>query len=120
MSATTVNFLSVKNNVDFYRTLTIKSKVGEAAPAAIDLTSATIFMQIKPALGGAAVVSLSVGDGITKTDPANGKISILIDSEEMKTIEPGKYIYDLVIVRSGLSEIVMQGYMKIKSGATAI
>lgn len=120
MSATTVNFLEVKNNVDFARSLTIKTKLGSADPVVVDLSSATIFMQIKPALGGAAVASLSVGQGITKTDPANGRISILIDSEVMKTIEAGKYVYDLVIVRSGLSETVMKGYMKIKNGVTTL
>lgn len=118
MSATIVNFLNVRNNVDFSRTFTIKSKDGDAAAVAIDLDSATLFMQIKPSLGGAAVASLSVGSGITKTDPANGKISVLIDSEDMKAIDPGKYNYDLVMVRSGLSEIVLQGYMKIKAGVT--
>lgn len=120
MSSTIVNFLKVKNNVDFLRTFTIKSKEGEDAAVATDLTSATIFMQIKPSLGGEAVVSLSVGSGITKTDPANGKIRVLIDSAVMETVEPGKYNYDIVIVRSGISEIVCEGYMKVKSGATEL
>lgn len=118
MNATTVNFLKVRNNVDFKQAFTIKSKVGDDAPVAVDLSSATIFMKIRPALGGAAVVSLSVGSGITKTDAAAGKITVLIDSEVMETITPGKYLYDLVIVRSGVSEIVAEGYMKIKSGVT--
>lgn len=118
MTPTIINFLDVRNNIDFYRSFTLKSKVGEAAPVAIDLTSATLFMKIKPSLGGAAVVSLAVGTGITKTDPANGKITVLIDSEVMETIEPGKYNYDLVIVRSGISETILRGYMKIKAGVT--
>lgn len=114
----TVNFLKVRNNVDFYRTFTLKSKDELDAVAPINLSSATLFMKLKPALGGAAVVSLAVGSGITKTDAANGKISVLIDSAVMTTITPGKYNYDLVLVRAGLSETVMEGYMKIKSGAT--
>lgn len=118
MTPTIINFLDVRNNVDFYRNFTLKSKEGEAAAVAIDLTSATLFMKIKPSLGGDPVVSLAVGSGITKTDPANGKISVLIDSAVMETIEPGKYNYDLVIVRSGLSEMILRGYMKIKAGVT--
>ena len=118
MTPTIINFLDVRNNIDFYRNFTLKSKVGDADPVVIDLTSATLFMKIKPALGGDAVASLAVGSGITKTDPANGKISILIDSADMADIEPGKYNYDLVIVRSGLSETILRGYMKIKAGVT--
>lgn len=116
----TVNFLKVRNNVDFYRTFTLKSKDEADVVAPIDLSSATLFMQWKPSLGGDAVVSLAVGSGISKTDAAAGKIAVLVDSEVMKTITPGKYKYDLVLVRSGLSETVMEGFLKIVEGPTEL
>lgn len=116
----TVNFLRVRNNVDFYRTFTLKSKDESDTVAPINLASATLFMKWKPALDLSAtpVVALAVGTGITKTDSANGKISVLVDSEVMKAIAPGKYKYDLVMVRGGISETVMEGYLKIVQGAT--
>ncbi len=117
----TVNFLRVRNNVDFYRIFTIKSKASPSAdPVAIDLSSATLFMKWKPALGGSPVVSLAVGTGITKLDAAAGKISVLIDSADMADIAAGKYKYDLVMVRSGLSETIMEGYVKVVDGVTAL
>lgn len=117
-----VNFLKVRNNVDFYRTFTIKSKDSNNVVAPIDLSSATLFMKWRDALDAAAtpVVSLAVGTGITKVDAVEGKISILVDSEDMKAIAPGKYKYDLVMVRSGLSETIMEGYLKIVSGVTGL
>lgn len=117
-----VNFLKVRNNVDFYRTFTIKSKDSNNVVAAIDLSSATLFMKWRDALDATAtpVVSLAVGTGITKVDAVEGKISILVDSEDMKAIAPGKYKYDLVMVRSGLSETIMEGYLKIVSGVTGL
>lgn len=118
----TVNFLKVRNNVDFYRTFTLKSKDEDDVIAPINLASATLFMKWRPALDLTAtpVVSLAVGTGISKTDSANGKLSVLIDSAVMALIAPGKYKYDLVLVRAGLSETVMEGYVKVVQGATSL
>ena len=114
---TTVNFLKVRNNVDFRYVVSLTD--GEDA---LDITTASFFMQVVPKLGTATVVlDLSLGDGLELfTDGTDGKLVINVDHLVMVDIPVGNYKYDLVMVRGALSEVVIEGTMKIRAGVTEL
>lgn len=114
----TVHFNKVRKNVDFRKVVTLYD--GETPPAAINIAAATFFMDVVPKLGTPTpILSLSLGSGLSLlTDGSDGKLLISVDSAVMETKDVGSYKYDLIMVRSGVSETVMEGNFKIKSGVT--
>jgi len=111
----TVNFNKVRKNVDFRHVVTLTDGTDP-----INLTGATFFMDVVPKLGTPTpILSLSLGSGISLlTDGTDGKILLMVDSSVMEGKAVGSYKYDLIMVRSGVSEVVMEGNFKIKPGVT--
>lgn len=117
MTPYTVNFKKVRRNIDWYQVLNLKNGAG----AALDISGATFFLDVKPKVGDApaAILSLSLGSGLSfGSDGSDGVLIILVDSEVMKLKPLGSYKYDLVIVRGGVSEVFMEGSLKIVEGVT--
>lgn len=113
----TVNFNKVRKNVDFRYVVTMTD-----GTTAINISNATFFMDVVPKVGTATpILELSLGAGLSfYTDGTDGKLVIHVDHAVMELKVNGSYKYDLVMVRSGVSEIVMEGSFKIKSGVTDI
>lgn len=112
---TTVNFLVLYNNVDWHRVVTLTDGAGDP----VDISTATFFMEVRPSLGGDPVLDLALGSGFSLfTNGADGKLLLHVDHLLMEAVTPGGYKYDLVMVRSGVSEIVMRGTIKVKAGVT--
>lgn len=114
-----VNFKKVRRNVDFYKIITFK----QDATTPLDIGGASFKMQVKPKIGTnpAAILTLTLGDGLSLTsDGTDGKLTILVDHLVMKTKALGSYKYDLVMIRSGASEVVMEGSFKIVDGVTEL
>lgn len=114
----TVNFNKVRKNVDFRYVVTLTD--GATTPAPIDISSATFFMDVVPKIGTPTpILSLALGSGLSLfSDGTDGKLLIHVDSSVMEGKAVGSYKYDLVMVRSGVSEVVMEGNFKIKAGVT--
>lgn len=113
----TVNFNRVRRNVDFRHVVTLTDGTNP-----IDISQATFFMDVVPKLGTPTpILELSLGSGLEfSTNGSDGKLIINVDHLVMETKASGSYKYDLVMVRSGVSEIVMEGSLKIVAGVTDI
>lgn len=111
----TVNFNKVRKNVDFRHVVTLTDGTNP-----INIATATFFMDVVPKLGTPTpILSLSLGSGLSLfTDGSDGKLLIEVDHLVMEGKAVGSYKYDLIMVRSGVSEVVMEGNFKIKAGVT--
>ena len=54
------------------------------------------------------------------TDGTDGKFAIDVQHTVMETVPVGSYKYDLVLDRSGATEVLMEGSIKIVAGVTDI
>lgn len=82
-----------------------------------DLTGATPFMQVKRSTCDPEnpVLEFSTTGGIV-TDPNtldDGIFELLKTTSEMSAVEPGTYVYDLVLKRSGETQRVLAGEFAI-------
>lgn len=114
----TVNFNAVYNNVDFRVVVTLNDAAGDP----VDINTANFYMDVVPKIGTPTpILELETGGEISLfSDGSDGKLVIHVDHLVMEPLVPGSYKYDLVMDRSGTSEIVMRGNFKIKAGVTDI
>lgn len=116
----TVNFKKVRRNVDFYKIITFSINA-DGDP--LDIGGATFKMMVKPKIGTDPdpILTLTMGSGLSvTTDGTDGKLTILVDHTVMVTKDLGNYKYDLVMIRDGASEVVMEGSFKIVEGVTEL
>jgi hypothetical protein len=97
--ATTISNLPGAVNFKVYQndTLTKTLTITDDADDPIDLSAATIKMEVRSSVGGTVQFTFESGDGITVggTDDNVITISKLVD------ITAGSYLYDLEIIYSG-------------------
>lgn len=76
-------------------TLSFKITLTDDAGDPIDLTGTTTDMDIKRA-DDSLVLTLTVGDGITYTDPTGGEMTLTVDASETDNLDPQyTYRYDV-------------------------
>lgn len=75
-------------------------------PVSIDISSATIYMQVKTKVDGKVIKEFSTlaDSGITKT---GNSFTI---SQHLCDLQPGEYLYDILIVRGGL-DVTRKSYI---------
>lgn len=67
-----------------------------------DLTGYTMRFQVRTAPGGAILLDLTTGDGITLTDAANGEFRLAADADTTAAIGyTGKAKFDLKVTDAG-------------------
>lgn len=98
-----VRYLVERNFVDEYGTI-------------LPLTNATITAQIRKFPGGSLL--LDVSDTITITDAANGEIEMDISSETLSTLDPGKYLWDMLITYTNGSRLKIAGTFTVTGTIT--
>lgn len=117
MTPYTVNFKRVRRNVDWYHIIKLTSN----GTTPIDISDATFFMRVVNKATLVEVLDLSLDNGLElTTDGTDGQLSIHVSNTVMETIAVGVYKYDLVIVRNGVSETVMEGSVKVVDGVTEL
>lgn len=58
-----------------------------------------------------------VGFGVSIVDPSNGKIRISMGSTVTSLIKPGRYVYDLLLIRpNGSKTIGVEGNILVRGG----
>jgi len=60
----------------------------------------------------------SVSFTTTITDAVNGKVKIALTSNQTKTLNPGRYFYDLILYEKGINTRVIEGEVIIKKSVT--
>lgn len=98
-----VRYFVERNFVDEYGTI-------------LPLTNATITAQIRKFPGGSLL--LDVSDAITITDAANGEIEMDISSETLSTLDPGKYLWDMLITYANTSRLKIAGTFTVTGTIT--
>lgn len=92
-------------------------KVLDSAGDALSLSGATIRLDVRNR-AGTAVLSLSVGSGLSVTDSAAGEFELEVDRTETADIAPGLYNYDLLIEINGLALAAARGIVFFREGVT--
>lgn len=113
MVALTTSFLGVANSMDVYRGLTSKflltlTQDGEK----YDLTGATVYFTVKCSVADIAnrLQKTSVSNGITiATDPRDGTAELLLSAADTQTLDPGAYVFDIVVVTAGGERFLVLG-----------
>lgn len=116
---TQVNFLKVRNNVDFRYVLPFTQADGTTP---LDLSGSTFRMDVVPKVGSTTpILSLSLGSGLAfYTDGSDGKLMIDVDKAVMKVKTPGSYKYDIVMTTGTVDVTLAEGTIKIKAGVTDV
>lgn len=87
----------------------------DAASAPLDITGANLQFSLKATRAGEptgnAVISKTVGSGITITDGAGGLCEVLLASADTQTLE-GLFYYKLVLVIGGNASFLADGHIK--------
>ena len=85
----------------------------------VDLTGAGIFIDFRyPRKTGKLTKALSVGDGITITDAANGEFRI--DPFDLVGFEVNKHYYDIQLVLNGVTKTYLEGYLEVIQDVTVV
>ena len=83
------------------------------AGAGINLTGTTADMEIKR-LDGTLVLALSIGDGITYTDPTDGEMTIAVDAADTVNLDPEfTYLYDVRWTNGATVRTVASGELRM-------
>jgi hypothetical protein len=105
--------LEVTTNADFRAPFELVDPDG----AAVNLAGAAIRLDM---VGQDEIVQVSaaVDDGIEVTDPANGHFEIAIPEEDMGSVPPGLYNFDLLVGLSDTVARVAHGTVLVREGHT--
>jgi len=99
-------------------TCTFRVVLTDENDAAIDLTGTDADMEIKR-LDGTLVMALSIGDGITYTDPTGGEMTITIDAADTASLDPEyTYLYDVQWTNGSNVRTVVAGNLRIMKQIT--
>jgi hypothetical protein len=94
------------------RVLTIT--VTDSAGTAKNITGATINFSLFKSVGGAAILSKTVGNGITITDPTNGVFTVTFETHETEDRD-GHFKYEIEVTdSSGNKCTIVQDKFHIK------
>lgn len=111
--ARTIN-LSLDQSFDFRVNL---PAIKDSSNATVDVTSATFTASMKTEFSSVSSISLNVA----KVAPAtNGIIQLFLLSSSTIGINPGRYVYDVRMVLSGVASKVFQGFITVNPAATEI
>lgn len=85
--------------------------------AAVDVTGASVRFTAKRLptdADGSAVITRTVGSGVTLTDPTNGVITVVLDPDDTDALEvPVTLLWDLQVTSGGLPRTVAHGTLAI-------
>lgn len=109
MGAGAHNF-KIEQGATFNNTITYEDASGNK----INLTGATITLKAKDNRSDTNfVINLSIGNGITLSDPTQGQFTISIPAATTATYDWNRAFYDLDIDQSGTITRLLQGQIQI-------
>lgn len=77
--------------------------VRDASGNKVNVTGASATWKLAAAVEDAAVLSLSVGSGITITTPAQGLITIAVTAAQADALTPGQYVHECKLTVGGVT-----------------
>ena len=97
----------------------LEVSITDSANAALNITGATVTWALSRAVAdkvepkGAAIVTKTVGSGITLTNPSGGVLQVAIAETDTDDLA-GTYYHEMQLVLSGDTSTVMYGTVTIK------
>lgn len=109
MAAGSHNF-KIEQGADFNNTITYEDASGNG----INLSGATVTLKAKDNRSDTNfVINLSVGNGITLSNPSQGEFTIAIPGATTATYDWNRAFYDLDITLSGVVTRLLQGQIQV-------
>ncbi len=99
-------------------TINLRVPVVDQDGAPVDITGAAVRMTVKRNLSDAdlsALITRTVGDGVTLTTPEAGIADVTITATQTATLTPAKYYWDVQVTLSGTVSTVAEGYLDVRS-----
>ena len=107
--------LQVAHNEDLWQPLVLVGDDG----AALNLTGATLKMDVRHETTDALLLSCTVVNGrLIVTDAAAGALEILIIAADLAPIPAGTYAYDILLTANARTRRLCWGPLKIGRGIT--
>jgi hypothetical protein len=107
--------LIIEQNAKFEKVFTWKKADGTA----YNLTGYTAKMQVRETFGGGLVADIPTDIGTISLGGAAGTITVAIPTADTATLEPGRYVYDLVLIDGSAERYrVLEGECEITPGVT--
>lgn len=107
-------------NLDIYRGEDKSWGISVAIDGPVDLTGAALAFTVRRTYTGTALVTKTVGDGITVTDAANGQATLALVPDDTADLTIATHYYDLVLTLSGKSYTLAVGTFKVLQNIHAI
>ena len=116
MSNNKAHFI-INQSTDFIATLTWYTD--SAKTVVKDLTGFTGAMKIKKNLTATEIIELTTANSrITIAAPTTGVIVLSIDAADTATLVPDTYIYDLLMIKTGETQRLIQGTVAVDEAVT--
>ena len=113
--------MNISKNEDWVVAFIYSIANADGSLTPIDLTGSTIKIEIRKREEDheASVSVYSPDGGITITDAANGKFTVLMDRYKLVRLAPGEYVSDIVrLMPNGLQERLWEGVAEVVEGTT--
>jgi len=80
-----------------------------------DLTDYTVASQIRKHAGSSTATDFAIDISSPRT---LGRISVKLTNSQTNSLKPGRYLYDIVLTRSGTKTKVVEGMVLVRQGVT--
>jgi len=91
----------------------------DSSGTAVNIAGYTAFLEVKNnKQETAALISLSIGSGITLTTPASGILDIAITATQTAAFDFDRAVYDLVLVNGSTKYRLMEGNVVLSRRVT--
>lgn len=113
MAAVYVNNLVVNTGSTFQQTFNLESTDNNAA---LNLSGYTVNSQMRKWAGASAATDFVA----SIPTPLDGKILLELTSTTTASLKAGRYVYDILITKGGVTERVVEGNVLVREGVTRI
>jgi hypothetical protein len=91
----------------------LQTSLTDDTNAVVDITGAEITWQLSRKVTSPAILTKTVGSGITITNPANGQFEVAIDPVDTADLK-GDYYHEIEMVLNGVVSTVLTGTVTIQ------
>jgi hypothetical protein len=112
MAAVYVSNIVVNSGADFNQTFDLEESDSNSS---LDLSDYTVSAQMRKYAGSSTATTFTT---LISSPASLGKITISLTSSQTESLKPGRYVYDVVITKSGVKTRVIEGMVLVREGVT--
>lgn len=110
MAVYTVNLL-IHTGTNFEQTFVLANDSNESV---FNLTGYTIVSKMKRHGGSSSSINLNA----VASDPTGGRVRISLTAAQTYSLTPGRYYYDIILIKNGTNDRVVEGEVFVKKSVT--